>query len=75
MILTHLATTALAGHQYIHWTDLGLHPVIFSIGFFSLKWYSLAYIAGIVVGWWYLLKLLDQPGAPMARRQSPPAFA
>ncbi|HEX7657582.1 MAG TPA: prolipoprotein diacylglyceryl transferase family protein, partial [Sphingomonas sp.] len=70
MILTHLATAALAGHQYIHWTDLGLHPVIFSIGFFSLKWYSLAYIAGIVVGWWYLLKLLDQPGAPMARRHA-----
>lgn len=70
MILTQLAAAAADGRHYIHWTDLGLNPVIFHIGFFSLKWYSLAYIAGIVLGWWYLLKLLDQPGAPMARRHA-----
>lgn len=54
----------------IRFSDLGLHPDVFSIGFFTLRWYSLAYIAGIVVGWWYLLKLLAQPGAPMARRHA-----
>ena len=57
-----------AGH--IRFADLGLHPDIFTLGFFTLRWYSLAYIAGIVVGWWYLLKLLAQPGAPMARRHA-----
>lgn len=66
MILPALA--ASAGH--IRFSDLGLHPDVFSIGFFTLRWYSLAYIAGIVVGWWYLLKLLAQPGAPMARRHA-----
>ncbi|QKR98720.1 prolipoprotein diacylglyceryl transferase [Sphingomonas sp. CL5.1] len=66
MILPLLA--ASAGH--IHFTDLGLHPDVFSIGPFTLRWYSLAYIAGIVIGWWYLLKLLAQPGAPMARRHA-----
>lgn len=66
MILSLFA--ASAGH--IRFTDLGLHPDVFSIGFFTLRWYSLAYIAGIVVGWWYLLKLLAQPGAPMARRHA-----
>ena len=66
MILSYLA--ASAGH--VRFADLGLHPDVFSIGFFTLRWYSLAYIAGIVVGWWYLLKLLDQPGAPMARRHA-----
>ena len=57
-----------AGH--IRFAGLGLHPDVFSVGFFTLRWYSLAYIAGIVVGWWYLLKLLAQPGAPMARRHA-----
>ena len=57
-----------AGH--IRFADLGLHPDIFTIGFFTLRWYSLAYIAGIIVGWWYLLKLIAQPGAPMARRHA-----
>ena len=66
MILPVLA--ASAGH--IRFADLGLHPDVFTIGFFTLRWYSLAYIAGIVIGWWYLLKLLDQPGAPMARRHA-----
>ncbi len=58
------------GGSHIRFADLGLHPDIFSIGFFTLRWYSLAYIAGILVGWWYLLKLLVQPGAPMARRHA-----
>ncbi|WP_408642023.1 prolipoprotein diacylglyceryl transferase [Sphingomonas radiodurans] len=66
MILPMLA--AAGGH--IRFEELGLHPDVFSIGFFTLRWYSLAYIAGIVIGWWYLLKLLDQPGAPMARRHA-----
>lgn len=66
MILSLFA--ASTGH--IQFADLGLHPDVFSIGFFTLRWYSLAYIAGIVVGWWYLLKLLAQPGAPMARRHA-----
>lgn len=57
-----------AGH--LRFADLGLHPEVFSIGFFTLRWYSLAYIAGIILGWWYLLRLIAQPGAPMARRHA-----
>jgi phosphatidylglycerol:prolipoprotein diacylglycerol transferase len=49
---------------------MGLSPIALDLGFFQLRWYSLAYLAGIVVGWWYLLKLLDRPGAPMARRHA-----
>jgi phosphatidylglycerol:prolipoprotein diacylglycerol transferase len=64
------ALTAAVAASHIHFADLGLHPDVFSIGAFTLRWYSLAYIAGIVIGWWYLLKLLDQPGAPMARRHA-----
>ncbi|MHA3840974.1 prolipoprotein diacylglyceryl transferase [Sphingomonas aestuarii] len=67
MILT---TLAAASGSYLQFADLGLDPVALDLGFFQLRWYSLAYIAGIFVGWWYLLKLLDQPGAPMARRHA-----
>lgn len=54
----------------INFESLGLDPVALDIGFFQVRWYSLAYIAGILIGWWYLLKLLAQPGAPMARRHA-----
>jgi phosphatidylglycerol:prolipoprotein diacylglycerol transferase len=54
----------------IAWTDLGLSPVALDLGFFELRWYSLAYLAGIFVGYWYLLKLIKQPGAPLARRHA-----
>ena len=56
--------------QAISYTDLGLSPVALDLGFFELRWYSLAYLAGIFIGYWYLLKLLKQPGAPMARRHA-----
>ncbi|WP_457312271.1 prolipoprotein diacylglyceryl transferase [Sphingomonas sp. UYAg733] len=51
-------------------SSLGLDPVALDLGFFQIKWYSIAYITGIMVGWWYLLKLIAQPGAPMARRHA-----
>ena len=70
MSLTALATAALDATSAIRWDDLGLDPVALDLGFFQLRWYSLGYLAGIIVGWWYLLKLIDRPGAPMARRHA-----
>lgn len=61
---------ALDSSNFIAFTDLHLSPVLFSIGPFDLRWYSLAYLVGIIVGYWYLLKLLKQPGAPLARRHA-----
>lgn len=61
---------ATAASGAIHFTDLGLDPVALNLGFFTLKWYSLAYLSGILIGYWYLLKLVDQPGSPMARRHA-----
>ncbi len=66
MILTTLASA----QNHIHFDGLHLHPVALSLGFFDIKWYSLAYISGILLGWWYLLKLISQPGSPMARRHA-----
>ena len=59
-----------AGSNAIVWSNLGLDPVALNLGFFELRWYSLAYLAGIFLGYWYLLKLIRQPGAPMARRHA-----
>ena len=58
------------GSDAIAWTDLGLSPVALDLGVFELKWYSLAYLAGVFIGYWYMLKLVDRPGAPMARRHA-----
>ena len=30
-----------------------LSPILLDLGFFSIRWYSLAYILGIIFGWWY----------------------
>jgi phosphatidylglycerol---prolipoprotein diacylglyceryl transferase len=56
--------------NYVAFPDLGLSPVALHIGPFDLRWYSLAYLAGIFIGYWYLLKLIRQPGSPMARRHA-----
>ncbi len=69
-MLAAASTAPFAGTSHIRFSDLGLDPVAINLGFFQIKWYSLAYIAGILSGWWYLLKLLAQPGAPMARRHA-----
>ena len=66
-LLTSVAGTA---GQYVHWKDLGLDPILFEYGWLKIRWYSLAYLAGILVGWWDLLKLIARPGAPMARRHA-----
>ena len=29
-----------------------LDPILFSFGFLSIRWYSLSYIFGILIGWW-----------------------
>ena len=54
--------------RFVAFPDLGLSPIALHIGPFDLRWYSLAYLAGIFIGYWYLLKLIKQPGAPMGRR-------
>ena len=61
---------AAATSNAIAFTDLGLSPVALDLGFFQLRWYSLAYLAGIFIGYWYLLQLMKRPGAPMARRHA-----
>jgi phosphatidylglycerol:prolipoprotein diacylglycerol transferase len=65
-----ILSLAASAASHIRFEDLGLDPVALDLGFFTLKWYSLAYLAGILIGYWYLLKLVRQPGSPMARRHA-----
>lgn len=57
----------IAAVQFTRMSELGLDPVLFEIGFFKLRWYSLGYLFGIILGYWLLLKLIAKPGAPMSR--------
>jgi len=56
--------------QFTAFPSLGLSPVALHLGPLDLRWYSLAYLAGIFLGYWYLLRLIRQPGAPMGRRHA-----
>jgi phosphatidylglycerol---prolipoprotein diacylglyceryl transferase len=44
-----------------------IEPEIFRIGPFALRWYAVAYIAGIVIGWRLALRVVDQPPRFMTR--------
>jgi len=41
-------------------------PVLISIGPLDIRWYALAYVAGIVLGWWYAARIIktDRLWAP-----------
>lgn len=72
--LLYLSAAAAAGAaQPIYWVDLGLSRGI-ELGFFTLRWYSLAYLAGIVLGYWHLTRMIKAPGAPLAQRHADDLF-
>lgn len=70
-MLSLLAASAVA--DPIHWTDLGLRPGI-DLGFFTLRFYSLAYLIGVIFAYWHTSVMLKQPGAPMAQRHADDLF-
>ena len=42
--------------MYIH----NLDPVLLNLGFLDIRWYSLAYIFGIIIGWWLGKKIISK---------------
>ena len=40
--------------MYIH----NLDPILFNFGFLVIRWYSLAYLLGIIIGWWLGKKII-----------------
>lgn len=57
----------------IQWAELGLKPGI-EIGSFMLRYYSLAYLGGLLFAYWHLSKMLKAPGAVMAQRHADDLF-
>nr|WP_310523293.1 prolipoprotein diacylglyceryl transferase [Polymorphobacter sp.] len=59
----------------VDFATLPVRPEVFSIGPFgewgpfALRWYSLSYIAAIVIGWWLLAKMIKASGSPMDSEQ------
>jgi phosphatidylglycerol:prolipoprotein diacylglycerol transferase len=68
------AAAATASHTPLRWDQLHLSPIAWDFGFFALRWYSLAYLAGILIGYWHLSRMIRQPGAPMAQRHADDLF-
>lgn len=63
----------------VDFTTLPVRPEAFTIpafalfgsewGPFALRWYSLAYITGIVAAWFLLTRMIRRPGAPLSQSQ------
>jgi phosphatidylglycerol:prolipoprotein diacylglycerol transferase len=70
-VLSLLAASGAA--DPIYWEQLGLRPGI-DLGFFTLRFYSLAYLIGVIFAYWHTSKMLREPGAPMAQRHADDLF-
>ena len=71
-MLSLLAAAASTGEP-LYWVDIGLTRGI-DLGFFTLRWYSLAYLAGIMLGYWLMLRMIRSAGAPLAQRHADDLF-
>jgi phosphatidylglycerol:prolipoprotein diacylglycerol transferase len=46
-----------------------IDPIIFSVGPFAVRWYALAYIAGLVIGWRLLIRFASAKGSAIKPEQ------
>ncbi|MBQ8785692.1 MAG: prolipoprotein diacylglyceryl transferase [Alphaproteobacteria bacterium] len=46
-----------------------ISPVIFAIGPIAVRWYSMAYLVGIVAAWLLILRLIKKYDLPLTRQQ------
>ena len=37
-----------------------MDPVLVHLGPFAIRWYALAYISGLLLGWWLVLRMIHQ---------------
>jgi phosphatidylglycerol:prolipoprotein diacylglycerol transferase len=45
-----------------------IDPTLFEVGPLAIRWYALAYIAGLLLGWWYILRLVRDKASAFAVR-------
>jgi phosphatidylglycerol---prolipoprotein diacylglyceryl transferase len=65
-----MAVAAAGAADFTRMSELGIGPVALDLGFFQVRWYSLSYLFGILLGYVWLRKLIAKPGAPMSRRHA-----
>jgi phosphatidylglycerol:prolipoprotein diacylglycerol transferase len=70
-VLSLLAASTAA--DPIQFSSLGLQTGI-QLGFFTLRFYSLAYLLGVIFAYWHTSRALKEPGAPMAQRHADDLF-
>lgn len=46
-----------------------IDPVLVQFGPFAIRWYALAYIAGLLIGWRVMLQIARSPGSAVSDRQ------
>ncbi|MGB0749135.1 MAG: prolipoprotein diacylglyceryl transferase [Magnetospiraceae bacterium] len=46
-----------------------IDPVLIEVGPIVIRWYALAYIAGLALGWWLARRLAKAPPNPMTQQQ------
>ena len=63
----------LAAAEPLRWAELGLQPGI-DLGFYTLRFYSLAYLGGIIFAYWHVGKMIKAPGAPLAQSHADDLF-
>ena len=73
-IAADAAASSIGAHVPLRFENLGLSPIALDLGFFTIKWYSLAYLVGIIFAYWHLTRELRLPGAPMAQRHAEDLF-
>ena len=48
-----------------------INPILISIGPLAIRWYALAYIVGIIAGWFYARRIIAPRDSGAGRRRSP----
>lgn len=49
-----------------------IDPVLIELGPFAIRWYALAYVAGLLIGWWMAKRLCERPALWGGRAPIPP---
>ncbi len=62
-----------ASGEPLYWVDFGLTRGI-DLGILTLRWYSLAYLAGIIFAYWHTMRQIKTAGAPLAQRHADDLF-
>lgn len=60
-MLTHFLPGTLPYHN--------IDPILFEWGFIVIRWYSLAYLGGLMAAWYMLAQMADAQNAPFKRLQ------